>query len=134
MKKTLLILLCLVLLGGIILFISNRKDIELISDKVIANLSKTEKVIIQSGSDKQTVKTITNKEEIEELINIIAESDKESGWVTLEGNNRYIVMYDKDNKIIYTILGWSSGHVGFEKKEYRVRNEDLDQFLEIIDA
>lgn len=133
MKKILLLILGGVLLLGVILCIYNQGKTELISDKVIDNLSETKKIVLQSGNDKEIIKTITDEKEIEEFISMISQADKENGWVTLEGNSRYILMYDEDNQIIYTILGWDSGHIGFERKEYIIKSEDKERFLQLMD-
>ena len=129
MRKILLsVLLCGVLLFGV----TGCGKLNLTSHKVIDDLYKTEKMIIQSESDNKTIREINDKAIIKEFVNMLSRATKENGWVTLEGNTWNILMYNKDGEMIYTILGWHSGYVGFEGKEYII--EDSNKFIQIMEG
>ena len=126
------VLIGILLCGILLLGITGCGNLDLTSNKVINDLSKTEKIIVQKENDKKTIREIIDKKEIKEFINMVSQATKEDGWVTLEENNWNILMYNEDDEIIYTILGWYSGHIGFEDKEYKI--EDSDKFVQMMEG
>ena len=135
MKKLLFGVLWVILLLGLIGCGSNKP--KLISNEIIDELMKTEKIVVQ-GYDEEgeitDIKIILNEKEIKEVINIISRASEEKGAVGLEGNSWYLLMCDEENRIIYTILVWQSNHIGISSKEYKINSNDKEKLMEMIEV
>jgi len=99
-------------------------------------LKKTTKIILKTHDEKE-INTITNKNEIEELINLISRSSRITGAVTLDGNWWNIFFYEED-ELIYKLNGWGthnnySSTFGFDGKEYILKGLEGIRFREIIE-
>jgi len=108
-----------------------------ISDEIIEKLAKATKINIHNNrtDDNEIIKTITNQNGIREITNIISNANKSTDkFVTSEGSNWSIVMYDVEDKIISTIWIWESGYIGLNYgKEYTLGIEDRKSLIKIIE-
>jgi len=104
----------------------------LTSEKTIEKLYKSESVTIEClNSEKDPVK-ITNKDSINQIVKIISNAEEVTGFVNLDGNDKKINFYDKDNEQIYSLNFWSTeGYIGFESKEFKITEEDINDFNNI---
>lgn len=106
----------------------------LTSEKTIEKLYESESITMESyDSEKDTVK-ITNKDSINQIVKIISNAEEVKGFVNLEGNDKKINFYDKDDERIYSLNLWSTeGYIGFESKEFKITKEDISDFNNIME-
>ena len=142
-KMCLIVLIGLVavLVGVTAIYMSNVRrsdDIEertAIGAEEIEKLSTTRRIVVERDIDRTVIETITDKEEIRIVTDIFSRSYKETGMVTLEGNNWNIALYGVDGELIYAMEYWSySGHFGLEGtgKGYYLAEGDNEILMEIL--
>ncbi len=107
----------------------------MISEEKIKSISKGEKIVIENFRNNNEVKkTILDKNEIGEILNILSHGVEENGVVTSESCNWKFLIYDDNDSLISTVWIWESGHFGFKNdKEYRFHTGDTKILKEIIE-
>jgi hypothetical protein len=110
--------------------------IEIVSSDIIEKLSLTTKieVVSQYGSEERA--TITDKEEIMDIVNRISGAKKNTAKiVTSEANKWILYMYDADDYLIYSIAVWETGYIGFDnEKEYYIDLANRTTLLEKFES
>ncbi len=97
-----------------------------ISDEIKENLSATKTVVVK-GIENKLIKTITDINEIEKIIDIISQATNVNGDITYEGARYNLEMYNADNQLIDVIETFNE-NIGFEsdiKHRYKLNMEDL---------
>ena len=79
----------------------------------------------------ESVENLTDK--INDILNIISRVERldKNAFVNANGETWKIIMYD-DEKIIYKLLVWYDGFIGFDTKEYKIQSKDIDKLAEIL--
>lgn len=138
MKKNLLLfLLCTV---TIICFTGcgNEEEIDfqdMIKGKCIEKMEDVRKIEIFDYKNKKT-KSITLEEKIDEINNIIFNTNEVTGDVNLEGHTWHIYMYNENDELVCNAYAWESGYLGFSekiKKEYEIESDDINRFEKLIE-
>ena len=114
---------------------SENPHIAPIKEEIIEKLATTDKIIvIHPGEPNIITRTITDEEEIEEIIAIVSRTTETVGPVTFEGHNKRLRAYNKNDELITSIYIWHSAHIGFRNaKDYTIELEDdYDTLMEII--
>ncbi len=103
---------------------------ELIIDKALNETVKIEKV------QNNNIKTINNKEDIEEIKNIIFNSNgiSQNAIITLEASNLYLYFYNANDEVILKLKLYSiTSCFGISGKEYCTDSTSKDKLYSIID-
>ncbi len=97
-------------------------------------ISETTKIIVKNNAD-EVINTITNEEEIAEIITLISRATKITGVINLDGAWWNIYMYNEDS-LLQSFVGWGyngySSCFGFDEKEYKLIGLDGERFSQLI--
>lgn len=135
-RRLLLTLLCITLL---VCFTgcgnkANELDKEITKSNIAAKINDIKKIAVFDANNNE-LKTISTKEDIEKIVNIISASTEINEDIEHEGNTWFISTYESDGKLICTISMWKSGYLGFGKtaeKEYKISTTDINEFKELL--
>jgi len=98
------------------------------------NIINANKIVVKNNED-EIFNTITNMDEINEIINLMQRSTKITGAVNLDGNWWNIYLYNND-ELIYKFLVWGyngySSCFGIDGKEYKLIGLDGQRFAELL--
>lgn len=109
-------------------------DEEVTKSNIAMKINYIKKVVVLDANNNE-VKTVSTKEDIEKIVNIISTSTEINENIEHEGNTWFISMYINDGKLICTISMWKSGYLGFGKtaeKEYKISTADINEFKELL--
>lgn len=100
-----------------------------VQNEVIKNIDGEDESIFEY----KFLKTITSTDKINDILNIISRVERldKNAFVNANGETWKIIMYD-DEKIIYKLLVWYDGFIGFDTKEYKIQSKDIDKLAEIL--
>lgn len=103
-------------------------------DLVLDTISKTKKIVIKDyqESENSKIKTITDKDKIDELISIIKKSNVWTGPITMPMPKYDIYLYD-DNDVIAEITYKPNFEINIREKRYSLVYIDEDSFDAIIE-
>lgn len=103
----------------------------------ILNTTKIKVVSVGNGvSNDVTKKTITDKNRINEIIDIISNLEEDPSNITTSEKNSYnLLMYDTNNNLISTISIWKNGSVGFDEKKgyFFASKSDKNTIKELVE-
>lgn len=100
----------------------------------VEKMKLTKKIIVRNMYDHKILKTITDEDNIEDIINMISNSIEMTLPVTSEGTNIIVQMFDDNDKLITFIYVWRSGYFGFEwGKDYFISSDDIEIFEDLLD-
>lgn len=103
----------------------------------IKKLSSVKKIIVSTANETKIKKTIADKDDIKNIIEILSHGTEMTLPVTSESNNLVLKMFNEDNKLISTIYLWTNGNKGFFgfelDKSYYISSEDNKTIKEIIE-
>lgn len=139
MKKIKTFILFGIICFTLVWFVNNSQKDNRGAKLIINKLSASEKIIIKDEwtDNKNIIKTVINKTEIEEIINIMSRTDEipYGSKVTAELNNWTFVIYDKNDNLISTIRVWHDGRISFEDSTEARRIStaaDIDALKKIV--
>lgn len=128
MKKIKYIVLIII----ISLFVSGCGNKQLNNSETIKKLKNTSYIIVWNSDEDKEIRKIEEEEKIEELVEIIENVDKTDDFVNLEGSDTIINFYDSNTSLIYKIKVWKDGFIGTNSKEYKIDNDDINNFYNIV--
>lgn len=93
----------------------------------ILKILNTTKIKVISENNGVTKKIITNKNKIDEIINIISNLEEDTSDITTSEKNNYtLLMYDSNNNLLSRISIWKNGPIGFDENKGYFLNKKYD--------
>lgn len=100
---------------------------DIIYEKVVEKLSNTKKIIVEINEN--DIKTTTDENEIQKVLEIIYNSREYEGDVTYEGTTRILKLYNSNDELLESIYVWDN-YIGFShNKEYILTSEEDIEYL-----
>lgn len=106
-------------------------ELILISDEVIEKLSTTKSIIVKIAYSGDLKKTITDENQIKEIIDLISHSTKHIGDVNYIGASYVLEMYDKAGKLVDIIEIFDTNiSIKSTNNRYDLDANDLQKIIE----